>query len=496
MEFIEFKNITKRFSGTTALNDVTFGIKKGEVHAIVGANGAGKSTLMNILGGQLKQTSGEIVIDGKQVSFSSPYESRLFGVGVVYQELKLCDNLSVVQNIFLGSEIKNKYGRMDWNSMTRQAQEVLDQLEAGINAKEIVGNLSIGKKQMVEISKALCLNASVVIFDEPTSSLSYKDSQKLFATMRMLQTKGVTQLFISHRIEEVFSISDRISVLRDGCYMGTYTTGDTAPETIVDEIAGKQLTEELANRDDSFKHGEEVVLKVKGFSRERKFQEVDFQLYKGEILGIYGLQGSGRTELLESIFGYASHDAGEMALFGESVVLSNTKAAIDRGLAMVSEDRRFKGIFPNFDVKENIAIISPAGTIKNGLLNNAGIQKISKAFIKKFNIVVSDVTQGITSLSGGNQQKVMISRCLSKVPKILLLDEVSRGIDVGSKAEIFKSIRALREDGLSIVFVSSEVEEIMAECDRVLIMWNGRIVAEYDKSIMDSQQIIKSAMGY
>jgi len=493
---IEFVKVVKRFPGTLALNEVSFSIEPGEIHAIVGANGAGKSTLMNILGGQYKQDAGDVILNGRKISFASPQASRAAGIGVVYQELKLCENLNVAQNIFLGNEIKNKFGSPDMGKMINQSYEILKKLDETIDPRQKVSTLSIGKRQLVEIARALFMKASIIILDEPTSSLSTKDTERLFSNITALKQEGITVLFISHRMEEIFRISDRISVMRDGSYLGTFDKNQTKPEEIVDLIAGKQLSEELAKGHAAGTKNEEVVLDVQSLLRGKLVKNVSFKLHKGEILGIYGLQGAGRSELIETLFGLEKSEAGTVSCFGEAVTIRKPSDAIKLGIALISEDRRRKGIFPNFDIRDNIAVVKPDGVEKSGFIQTKIVERFAQEAIRLIGIKATSTRQKIVNLSGGNQQKVLISRWLSKKPRILLLDEVSRGIDVGSKAEIFKTIRKFRDDGMSILFISSEIEEILAECDRTLVMHNGSVVAAFTRDAMDKVSLIRAAMGY
>lgn len=493
-ELIKFEDITKYFPGTLALDKVSFSILSGEIHSIVGANGAGKSTLMNILGGQYKNDEGTIFFDGKELEIIDPYHSIRSGISIVYQELKLCDNLTVTENIFLGNEQRDKIGRIKWKDMAEVAEEKLYSLKAEVSPWTKLNDLTVGKKQLVEIAKALTHQSKVIILDEPTSALSMKDAEHLFENIFTLKDQGVTVIFISHRMEEIFKISDRITVLRDGKYLGTFDKGKIEPSEIVDLIAGKSLAEELSRHAETCNY-DEKVLEVRGFARDRYFSGVDFQLHRGETLGIYGLQGAGRTELLEALFGIERADEGEIKLFGEEVRIRNPKDAIKRGVAMVPEDRRGWGIFPNLDVKDNVASAVPEGTAVGGFLVKSRIAEITREYVDKIGIKLVRITQKIVNLSGGNQQKTIIAKWLTKEPKILLLDEVTRGIDVGAKAEIFKLLRNLKENGISILLVSSEIEEILAECDRTLIMWNGRIVGDVSCSEMDRQKLLSLAMG-
>jgi len=488
-ELVVFKNITKKYPGVIALDEVSFSIQKGEIHAIVGENGAGKSTLMHILGGEIQPDSGEIIYKGKSVVIPDPHAARLLGISIVYQELKLCPNLTVVENINLGRE-----KRINSKEMCRECSLVLQSLGAHINPRILVKNLSIAEQQVVEIAKAISFHADVLILDEPNSALTLNETEKLFRNLLNLKEKGVTIIFISHRLEEVFKISDRISVLRDGKYLATYPTNEINIDQVVTLIAGKKLVNELTRKTIKSREKNRTVLEVKNLSRGKYFKNISFQLYEREILGIYGLQGSGRTELLESIFGTVRMDQGEIFLFGKKVNITNSNQAIKNGLAMVPEDRRKTGLFSNMDVKENINISNPNEIAPKGFINWKKADEIAKKLVQNLSIKVGSISQMVKNLSGGNQQKVIISRWLATQPKIFLVDELTRGIDVGAKAEIYKILQQLRNEGLSIVLVSSELQEVLAECDRILVMRNGALVADLSGDQVDKETVLKYAL--
>jgi len=493
-DLIIFKHITKRFPGVTALDNVSFSIRKGEIHALVGENGAGKSTLMNILGGEIQPDEGTVILRGKPTQIPNPYAARLNGISIVYQELKLCPNLSVVENIFLGREREGSGGRLKVKKMSAHCHEVFQSLGVSLNPRTLVRNLSIAEKQLVEISKAISLESDVLIMDEPNSALTLTETEKLFDNLRRLKEKGVTIIFISHRIEEVFRISDRISVLRDGKYLGTFDIEETSFDEIVTLIAGKKLSSELAQTHYSKIHSDRTVMEVRDLSREKYFKHITFQLFEKEILGIYGLQGAGRTELLETIFGLAQPDSGEIYAFGKKINLRSPADAIRYGIAMLTEDRLVTGIFTNMDVKDNICISNTNDVSKLWFIQRKTLINVAKQFVKMIEIKVRSVTQLVRNLSGGNQQKVIISRWLATKPKIFLMDELTRGIDVGAKAEIYKILRRLREDGLSIIIVSSELPEVLAECDRVLVMRNGMLVADFPKEQTTKEKVLRLAL--
>lgn len=494
-ELISFKKVTKKFPGTLALDNVSFSVNQGEIHAVVGANGAGKSTLMNILGGQYKCDEGSIYFKDVRLDFNHPRESLDAGIAVVYQELKLCENLTVLENIFLGNEIVNKLNSPSWKLMEQKANKQLQDLNIDIDIMALLSTLTIGQKQLVEIVKAVRINAEIIIFDEPTSSLSLKESEILFNIIKKLKAKKITTIFISHRMEEVFAIADRISILRDGQYAGTYERKLVDKKRVIALIAGKDL-ESINSSEAEHCISSDVVLEVEKISRKGEFHDVSLQLHQNEILGLFGLQGSGRTEILETIFGIRKIDSGSITVFGNVVNSLPVKRRMQMGIAMVPEDRKKSGIMQNMNIRENICSLLPEEVLDLVFLNNKKIKKLSDRYIKTIGIKTPDSVQGIETLSGGNQQKVIVSKWLACMPKIFLLDEVTRGIDVGAKAEIFRLIRLLRNDGLSIIMVSSEIEEIIGECDRAIVVSSGEIVAEFNSDNMVKEEMVGRALGH
>lgn len=477
-DIIVFDKIEKRFPGAIALDDVSFSIKKGEIQAIVGENGAGKSTLMKILAGNYQPTQGKVIFRGQPTNFNSPLSAITLGISTVYQELMLCENLSVAENIFLGREPRKIGGQINMKKMHQAAKEILDSFGVDIKTKALAKDLSVAKRQIIEIAKAISLKTDVLLLDEPTSSLTIKETDLLFKNLNKLKDEGVTIIFISHRLDEVFEITDRISVLRDGKYLGTYNAKETTPKEIVNLIAGQELSQELSHKESAEHEIEntEDILEIKNLSKANQFSDINFKLLKGEVLGFYGLQGSGRTELVETIFGLRKADEGEILYHGKKLKIKRPQHAIQQGIVLIPEDRRRSGIFSNMDVKDNIGIIHDKKISHSTFLIQSKILDITHKYIGDLKIKLSGVKQMIKNLSGGNQQKVIISRCLSTTPQVLIMDEPTRGIDVGAKAEIYKILRRLKkEEGKAIIVVSSELEEIISECDRVIVMRNGKI---------------------
>ncbi|MEG1393749.1 MAG: sugar ABC transporter ATP-binding protein, partial [Christensenellaceae bacterium] len=442
-EIIKFDHVSKHFGGVKALTDVTLSIKKGQVHALLGENGAGKSTLMNILSGLFLQDSGKIIYKGKETKFLNPHVSRAIGIATVFQELKNCENLTVTENIFLGREEK-KGIVVDWTTMNKKAKKILESYGLDIDVKTTLSKLTVAQMQLIEIAKAIDLNADVLILDEPTSALTINETSKLFDNIRKLKEKGVTIIFISHRLEEVFQISDELSVLRNGKFLGTFDAKEMTVDEIIKLIAGKELASTYSNTLEK-KMLSEKVLEVKNVSRGSVVKNASFDLHKGEILGFYGLQGSGRTELMELVFGIQKKDSGEIRAYGKELTKISTKNSIKNKIGMLTEDRKLSGVFFHMDINDNIAIIHDRDITKAGLIDTKRVNTLTNSYIKKLSIKCSSMKQLVGNLSGGNQQKVIISRCLSTQPDIIIMDEPTKGVDVGAKAEIYEILKNLRE---------------------------------------------------
>lgn len=494
---IEFRGIRKTFPGVKALDDINFSIEKGEIHAIVGENGAGKSTLMNVLGGQYHPDAGEILYRGSLARIPNEFEALKLGISVVYQELRLCPNLTVTENLYLGREREIGHGKVKWPLMGRRAAEILRDLGSDIDPAEVVSRLSIANQQIVEIARAMSMDAAVIVMDEPTSALSLREAEGLFRNISRLTARGVTIIYVSHRLEEVFAIADRISVLRDGRYLGTYEKKKIGQKEIVALIAGRELSQAIAGARKAAPQEERrtAALEVRDLSRPGYFSDMRFSLYEREILGIYGLQGSGRTELLETIFGLAPSWSGTIHAFGQPISNRSPREAIRNGFAMIPENRRDAGIFPEMDIVENINTANPgemSGVL--GVLRKRFMGRLADESIRSLSIKTSSKNKKLRDLSGGNQQKVVISKWLAAHPRILLIDELTRGIDVGAKAEIYRILKDLREEGLSIIMVSSELAEVIAESDRILVIKKGSLAASLEGEDMTKERVIHYAL--
>ena len=489
-DIVVFQEITKVFPGVVALDKVSFGIKRGEIHAVVGQNGAGKTTLMSILAGELQPDGGSILYKDQPVVIANPHVARELGISVVHQELMLCPNLTVLENILLGRNLT----RMERNRKAEEVGEIFTSFGVDIPLQAKVRDLSVAKQQLVEIAKAVAFHSEVLVLDEPTSALTIAEAKHLFAILRKLARDDTTIVFISHRLEEVFEIADRITVLRDGKYVATLRREETNPEEIVRLMVGKSFFE-VFHYEPPAQQPQKVVLEVRNLSRGNFFRNVSFSLYEGEILGIYGLQGSGRTELAETLFGLFPPDQGEILLSGKPVRIRSVQEAICLGMAMVPEDRRRTGIFPNMDVRENICVVKASQLAKGGLLPPAALMATAFPLVKKLNIKTPGLWQMVRNLSGGNQQKVIVARWLAVQPRILIVDEMTRGIDVGAKQEMYRIVQNLRKEGISIIFISSELPEIVGLCDRVLIMHKGRVAGEVKRKEISQEKILAYAMG-
>ena len=483
------EGIDKTFPGVHALKTCNFQVKKGEIHALVGENGAGKSTLMKILTGIFNYDSGEITFDGKVVRYKTPKEAQVAGISMVHQELNLMDNLTVAQNIFIGRESNGLF--LDENSINTRTQKLFERLNIKLNPKEVVGNLSVSHQQIIEIAKAISYDAKIIIFDEPTATLTDVEIDQLFTIMKELKENGVSMIYISHRMDEIKRISDRVTVLRDGEFIGTLDADDVDIDKIIHMMVGRVNYEEH-KRLASIEEGRPVVMKVEHFS-SRDVKDASFELHKGEILGFSGLMGAGRTELARLIFGADKKTSGTMYLDGKKVEIKSPNDAVKHGIGYLSEDRKRYGLLLGMSVANNIVLSKLDAYIQSALVNEKKIDDVSKEYIKKINIKTPSTKQLIKNLSGGNQQKVIIAKWLLRDCDILIFDEPTRGIDVGAKNEIYKIINNLAEMGKSIIFISSELPELLRMSDRVVVMCEGNHTATLSGDDIDQNTIMKYA---
>lgn len=488
---LEMREIDKIFPGVHALKKVNFELRKGEVHALLGENGAGKSTLINVLGGVYPIDGGQILIDGQPVVIRQIKDAQQLGIAIIHQELVLVPHMTVAENIFMGREPRTKLGTVDKKKMFRDAQEAIDAVGLCCSATDLVCKLSVAQQQLVEIAKALSYNAKIVVMDEPTSSLMTREVDILFDTIRKLRAKGVSIIYISHRMSEFFEIADRITVMRDGEYVTTRDVEQTNTDELVFLMVGRKL-ENYYTR--TYNKPGETVLEVSGLSQKSTgLEDINFSLRKGEILGFSGLVGAGRSELMRCIVGIEKYDSGEIRLFGESAGPMDTAQAQKKGLVMVPEDRKQQGLILLNSVGFNLTINVLESFIGLGVVNKCAENEIIERHIRALNIKTPSARQKVGNLSGGNQQKVLMGKWLATNPKILILDEPTRGVDVGAKAEIYMIIDRLAKEGISVIMVSSELNEIINMCDRVLVMSDGRITGELDRSEFTQELIMSFA---
>ena len=487
---LEMKNICKSFPGVKALQNVDFQLKPGEIHALLGENGAGKSTLIKVLGGIYHPEEGQIFIDGKEVAITDVNSARDNGISIIHQELVLVPYMTVAENIFLGREPKGKFG-VDFAQMRKRAQEMLDQFDLGIDADTLVANLSIAQQQMVEIVKAISFNCRILVMDEPTSSISDKEISALFEIMRNLARQNVGIIYISHKMSELNEVCDRVTVLRDGTYVGTREVAVTPKDDLIAMMVGREL-DQYYTRDHV--KSDEVVLKCveidDGKKKHKRVDHVSFEIRKGEIVGFAGLVGAGRSETMQCIFGLTPGSTGEIYIDGQKVHIHSAVDAMKHGLAMVPENRKVEGLYHQQSVRFNSTIEVLEQFISRLRVNEKREAEITQEFIDKMSTKTPSLVQTVTNLSGGNQQKVMIGRWLATAPKILILDEPTRGVDVGAKAEIYEIMNELTKQGVSIIMISSELPEIINMSDRVYVMYDGRLTGciSYDEDL--SQEAI------
>ena len=489
---LEMRNISKTFPGVKALQNVQLTIYPGEVHALMGENGAGKSTLMKTLSGAYQaDPGGEILIEGKPVKVNGPIEAREAGVSIIYQELALAPNLSVAENIYLNRE-PGKSGLIDRAAMNEGSKGVLQRLGAAFTPQTLVGSLSIAEQQMVEIARAVHANSRILVMDEPTTALSSRESDKLFDIVRQLRRDGLAIIYISHRMAEVYELSDRVSVLRDGTYVGTIMRDEMTPEVVVRMMVGRDLSS-FYKKSHRFKPNAPPVLEVHGIGDGRRVHDVSFDLHPGEVLGLAGLVGAGRTEMARMLFGADPRKTGEIRLAGKPVQIRSPQDAIDVGLVYLTEDRKAEGVLLDMSAKDNINLMICTKDAKIGVLDLKRMLLRCKDAIAAMKIRVAgpDITVG--SLSGGNQQKCLLSRLLETRPMVLILDEPTRGVDVGAKSEIYRIIDDLAKAGAGILVISSELAEVVGVADRVIVMREGHLEGEVTGDDIDQENIIALA---
>jgi rhamnose transport system ATP-binding protein len=478
--FVSLTGMSKSFVGVKVLKDVSFDVRQGEVHALLGENGAGKSTLIKMLAGLYKPDSGTIVVDGEEVKFAATGDATAAGIATVYQELLLFPELTVAENVFLGHYPRTRMGLIDWPTVRERTRDLLDQLDThdlDVDAKVL--SLSVAQRQRVEIAKALSRNARILIMDEPTASLVESDVQRLMQVVRQLRERGVGIVYVSHRMSEIFALADRVTVLRDGAHVATCNIGEVNEQNLVSMMVGRPI-------DSLFPKAEaeigDTVLEVKNLNHGRHVQDISFSLRRGEILGIAGLVGSGRTELALTLFGMTPATSGEILLEGDAVRIASPRQARDLGIAYVPEDRGLQGLVKSMAIRKNVSMATIERLSSGIFIRGRAEADRALAAVRRFGIRCRNIGQPVGELSGGNQQKVVIAKWLETEPRVLILDEPTRGVDVGAKAEIHTIMGELVKRGVAIIMISSELPEVLGMSDRILVMSGGRVTAEIDRA--------------
>jgi len=487
---LKMDNITKTFPGVVALDDVSIDLYKGEVLGILGENGAGKSTLIKILAGNYIKDSGDIYVDGQKFEIKGPAEATASGIRVIYQELNTLNNLTVAENIFVGEQIvKGPFRTVDWKAMTKKAVELLDSLNVKLDPNAIIGDLTVSEKQIVEIAKAISKEAKILVMDEPTAALSAEETQSLFKIIGTLKARGVSIIYISHRLKEIFEITDRVTVLRDGKKVDTTNTKDTTANRLVELMVGRDIKEMYPKRKVPIG---DVIMQVEDLSAEG-FSGISFELKKGEILGIFGLLGSGRTSLVKALFGANKIKSGSIKINGRQVSLKSPNAARNEKIGLVPLDRKAEGLALIMGVKQNITLANIEDIGKSFLISKATERNKAQNWVKEVGIKTPTLEQEVNSLSGGNQQKVVLAKWLESGSQIIILNEPTRGIDVGAKIEIYKLMQDLCERGSSVIMISSELPEIMSIADRIIVMSKGRFTGQYQTEDATEEGLLASA---
>lgn len=490
---LEMRGVTKRFPGVTALKGANLALRPAEVHCLLGENGAGKSTLMKILAGAQPLDEGDILIDGEPVVIESPLHAQELGISMIYQEFNLSPYLSVAENIFLGREpLRGRTPFVDWKQMYCDAEEVLERIRVKMDVRRPVHELSIAQQQMVEIAKALSVNARIIVMDEPSATLTDHELEALFALIKTLKHQGIALVYISHRLEEVFEVGSRATIMRDGEHINTSELCDLTRESIIKMMVGRELTEEFPK--EVFTRGEER-LRVEGLCRRGVFSDVSFSLHTGEIVGLTGLVGAGRTEVARAIFGADPIDGGQIHLHGKPATISSPRDAIRQGIGLLTEDRKGQGLVLGMSVAENTTLANLKALSGRFLMNRGKERSITQGYIDELRIKTPGAGQMVQNLSGGNQQKVVLAKWLFTQSRVLIFDEPTRGIDVGAKVEIYKLMNELVRQGVAILVISSELPEIIGMCDRVLVMHEGRIAGEVSGEDTTQERIMELATG-
>ncbi|CAB3789721.1 sugar ABC transporter ATP-binding protein [Pararobbsia alpina] len=494
LPFVELRSIAKSFGPVEAIKNVSLALRSGRVHTILGENGAGKSTLMKILAGVHEPTKGELLLRGQHVAFANPSESQAAGISIIYQELSLATNLSVAENIFAGHEPR-RFGIVDFKSLYRQAQALLDDLAIEIDARAPVARLSMAQRQLVEIAKGLSRNAELVIMDEPTSSLSDREAEVLFNIVTKLKARGTAVVYISHRMDEIMRISDDISVMRDGQYICTHDKNETTIGALINLMVGREMSDVYPPRTTPLDTSRPPLLEVRNLTMDGKFHDISFSVRPGEIFGFFGLIGAGRSDVMNALFGIG-RPTGQIVMDGRTLRLRSPESAISAGIAFVTEDRKHQGLVLMHSIAQNVTMASfERKGSRFGIVSSRFEQRETHDAIARMKIRTAGPHQAVGDLSGGNQQKVVLSKWLSLKPKVLILDEPTRGVDVGAKFEIYRVMRELADAGTAIILVSSELPEALAMSDRLVVMREKRLVKEFETTGLTQETVMSYATG-
>lgn len=489
---LELDNISKHFGGVQALEDVSISLYPGEIHALMGENGAGKSTLIKVMGGVHRPDVGATKVRGEVVELHDPAQARDMGIAVIHQEPTLFPDLDVAENIFMGRHPTDRLGRVDWSATYERVDELLDELGVRLNLRAPVQGLPVADQQSVEIAKAISLDAQVLIMDEPTAALSPKEVEELFTLVRGFKEQGVAILFVSHRLEEVFELADRVTVLRDGMHVTTAPSEELTPDDLIRHMVGRSV--DSSSQKEESQIGD-VALEVRNLGRVGAFHDVSFELCRGEILGFAGLIGAGRSEVARVLFGIDQADEGDIKLEGQQVSIDSPAKALEYGLAYVPEDRREQGLIMEFSLAKNQTLPIVRRISSLGLIDRSREQNIAEDFSERLQVRSAGVNQVAEALSGGNQQKIVLAKWLATQPSVLILDEPTRGVDVGAKAEIHRIISGLAAEGKAIMLISSELPEVLNMSDRILVMHEGRLTGEFAREEADQEKLMYAATG-
>lgn len=486
------QKVSKVFPGVKALDSVDLHLYPGQVTALIGENGAGKSTLVKTMTGIYQPDGGDIIFNGEPVRFHSPHDSHALGITAIHQETVLFDDLTVAENIFLGNYPMTKYFSIDWPAMVARSQEILSSINAHMDPNQILRELSIGQKHMVGIARALSVDAKVVILDEPTAALSHHEIHELYELVNTLKSQGKAIMFITHKFDEIFALADRYTVFRDGCYVGEGFIKDTNEAHLVEMMVARSIEATYPKKDVEIG---ETLLEVDRLCHTTEFDNISFSLRKGEILGVYGLVGSGRTEVMQALFGTSNHVTGTVTMSGEEVIIRSPKDAIDNGIVYVPEERQKQGVVLELPIYQNISLPQMARLVKRGQVDQEGEMALARQYCERLQVKSSSWNEKVMNLSGGNQQKVVIAKWLATNPKVIILDEPTKGIDIGSKAAVHEFMSELVDSGLSVIMVSSELPEILGMSDRILVMNEGLIVGELSRVEATPEKVVSLATG-